>query len=124
MVGELRAGSTRGGNVSASGDWIRDAGGEIGSSGRSSRNRDIVRFGTLELTRRGGRRLGGGVGACIVCMESREVLENEDGSPELRLFLLPHLKNEAHDLVPFVGVPVSDSFEGCSDCSVFASDGW
>jgi hypothetical protein len=38
-----------GGTATASGDWTRESGGEIGSSGKSSRNFDIVRLGTFEV---------------------------------------------------------------------------
>jgi hypothetical protein len=102
---------------SASGDCIRDSGGDMGISGRSSRKRDMVRFGTPEATRRDGTMLAAGVGAGVVGIESRDVLENEEGPPELRFFLLPHLKNEAQERGP-LGVRSSDSVGGTSDRSV------
>lgn len=108
-----------GGIASATGDCIRDAGGEMGNSGRSSRNRDIVRFGTPELTRRG-MRMTGGVGVGVVCIESREVLENDEGPTEPRLFLLPHRKKEVQDLWALAVAP--ESLGACSECSVLISD--
>jgi hypothetical protein len=102
--------------ASTSGDCILDAGSEIGSSGRSSRNRDMVRFGTPALTCRG-IGLMGGVGVGVVCIESRDVLEKEDGPPELRLALFAHLKMDDQDRGP---LPVP--FDGFSDCSVLVSE--
>jgi hypothetical protein len=82
----------------------------------------MVRFGTPELTWRG-IRVTGGVGAGVVCIESRDALENEDGPPEFRLFLLAHLKKEVQDRGPLV-VPPSSPFDGRSDSSVLVSDSW
>lgn len=105
---------------SASGDWIRESGGEIGSSGRSSRNRDIVRFGTPGANFRGTKLVGGGCN-CAVCIESLEVLENDEGPSELRLFLRPHLKMDVQESGPRE-LLVSDPFLNDSECSVLGSD--
>lgn len=115
MFGLGDASAIVGGIESPSFKCILDPGGVIGSSGRSSRKRDFVRFGTPELTRRGVK-LDGGVGTCScgVCIESRDVLENEDGPPELRLFLFPHLKMDAHEIGPLEPL-VSDPLCICSE---------
>lgn len=109
--------------ASASGDCNRDAGGDIGNSGKSSRNRDMVRFGTPGLTRRGSGFTGGaGVGiGIVVCIESRDVFENEEGPPEFRLFLFAHLRKEIQGRGPLPEAS-SNPLDGRSDCSVLASD--
>jgi hypothetical protein len=82
----------------------------------------MVRFGTPELTWRG-MKLPGGVGAGVVCIESLDVLENEDGPPEFRLFLLLHLKKEVQDRGPLPVPPSGPKGDG-TDCSVLDSDSW
>jgi hypothetical protein len=82
----------------------------------------MVRFGIPEFMRRG-TMLTGGAGAGIVCIESREVLENDGGAgAELRLFLLPHRKNEIHDRWVLVVMP--GAVGGFSDCSGWVSGSW
>jgi len=63
LFGLGEASAIVGGIESPSFNCILDPGGESGSSGRSSRKRDFVRFGTPELTRRGVKVIGG-VGTC------------------------------------------------------------
>lgn len=78
----------------------------------------MVRFGTPALTCRG-IGLTGGVGAGVVCIESRDALEKEDGPPELRLALFAHLKIEVQDRGPLAVL-----LDGFSDCSVLVSESW
>lgn len=108
------------GKGSASGDWIRESGGDIGSSGRSSRNRDIVRFGTPAASFRGTKLVGGSC-TWAVCIESLDVLEKDDGPSELRLFLRPHLKMDVQESGPRE-LLVSDPFFNDSEGSVLGSD--
>ena len=61
--------------MSTSGDCILESGGDIGSSGRSSRNLDIVRLGRLDGILTGVYPVCGA--AWLVCIESREVLEKD-----------------------------------------------
>ena len=65
-----------GGTTSASGDCTLDCGGEIGSSGKSSLNFDIVLFGILEVDRIG---VYPTTGPCPFCIESRDKFEKDDG---------------------------------------------
>jgi len=109
-----------GGRGSASGE----CGGDRGSSGRSSRKRDIVLLGTLLLSLRVKAAEIGGAGTWFADIESREVLENEDG-PELRFDLLPHRNRFVHDRRGLAGPELpSETFLSESDTSVLAgSDG-
>lgn len=76
----------------------------------------MVRFGNPPLTCRG-IGLTGGVGVGVVCIESREVLEKEDGPPELRLALFAHLKMDDQERGPLPAL-----FDGFSDRSVLVSE--
>ena len=110
-----------GGAGSTSGECNRESGGESGSSGRSSRNLDMVRLGTPELTRRGTKVIGGAGTCCEVGMESLDVLEKEGDPLGRRLFLLPHRNRDAQESgarEELASVPLCD----CSDCSVLISD--
>jgi len=82
----------------------------------------MVRFGTPVLRRRGTNGIGV-VDACVVCIESRDVLEKEDGPFEFRLFLLPHLKKDAQENGP-LKLLSSEIFDGGPRTSVLASDSW
>lgn len=98
----------------------------MGNSGRSSRKRDMVRLGIPEVSRRGTKLAAGADAcacACVIYIESRDVLEKEDGAPELRLFFLPHLKNVDQESDP-LELPASEPFGGGSDRSVLVSDSW
>lgn len=120
-----------GGGSSASGDCILDAGGESGSSGKSSRKRDMVRFGTPALTRRTGILPGAGSGAGTGAggggaggIESRDVLENDGGPAEFRLFLFPQRNMELHDRRDSLLLLVSCSEFTDVERSVTVSDTW
>lgn len=91
-----------------SGQPSLDWGGDSGSSGKSSRNRDRVLLGTLLLSfleRASG--IGPNCGALLPAIESREVLENSDG-PDL-CFLDPHRNRLLQDLLSLLMLP-SDFF--------------
>ena len=100
-----------GGTTSASGDCTLESGGDIGSSGRSSRNFDIVRLGILDVDFTGVYPIRG---PWPFCIESRDVLEN-DGGVATRLGLLLLLKKDAQ--ADGVRVAVSET---CFPSSGFA----
>lgn len=91
------------GGISASGDCTLESGGEIGNSGRSSRNFDIVRLGTLDDDRIGVYPI---CGPCPpLCIESRDALENDEGAESCFCFFAPRiLKNDVQDWGAFGGV--------------------
>ena len=122
--------------ATTSGEASRESGGDMGNSGKSSLNRDLVRFGTPELSLLTGAGAGGigvvGVGVrptptatatagassggtgdlfrIAACISSRDALEKDEGPEPRRLFLLAHLNRDVKDSLTFCIPPELRAF--------------